>query len=136
MMGIGAASSILKLGIAVLLGSTGNNWTFVSEGKQGAVWYVDTASLSDEEDGDGQSVRRALIKTQYASAAAGPAKDIKRLILFNCREEISKTISYTEYDSMGQETRSYVYPLPAYDAVVPGTVLASAMAKACSTGSS
>lgn len=113
--------------------STSNTWTYVSSGKQGAVWYVDTASLRDERDTDGQSVRRAIVKTQYADVGSGPAKDIKRLILFNCQEEISKTISYTEYDSTGQETRSYAYPMPAYDDVVPGTVLASAMAKACSS---
>lgn len=138
-----AAGGMMQLVMAFLASGAGtgtgtgtgmdNNWTYVSSGKQGAVWYVDTASLRDERDVDGQPVRRALIKTQYADVSTGPAKDIKRLILFNCQEEISKTISYTEYDSTGQETRSYAYPMPAYDAVVPGTVLASAMAKACSS---
>lgn len=128
-----AAGSVLQVGVALLMMSTGTNWAYVSEGAQGSVWYVDTDSLSDVPDEDGQTVRRALIKTQYAAVKTGPAKDIKRLVFFKCQEEISKTISYTEYNAMGQETRSYAFPLPAYDAVLPGTVLASAMAKACST---
>lgn len=132
-MVFGAANGIMQLAMAFLMAGTGDNWAYVSAGKQGAIWYVDTSSLRDERDDDGQPVRRAIVKTQYAAVSTGPAKDIKRLILFNCQEEISKTISYTEYDATGQETRSYAYPAPAYDAVVPGTVLASAMAKACST---
>lgn len=132
-MSIVSAAGLMQLGMAFMMMSTGNNWAFVSEGKQGAVWYVDIESLRDERDDDGQPVRRAVIKTQYAAVSAGPAKDIKRLILFKCQDEISKTLSYTEYDAVGMETRSYAYPTPAYDAVVPGTVLASAMAKACST---
>ncbi len=136
-MVFGAGNGMMQLVMAFLTAGTdtgtSDNWTYVSAGKQGAIWYVDTSSLRDERDVDGQPVRRAMIKTQYASVNAGPSKDTKRLILFNCQEEISKTISYTEYDSMGQEIRSYAYPMPAYDAVVPGTVLASAMAKACSS---
>ncbi len=124
---------MLQMSMAFMMASVNPNWTYVSQGAQGSMWYVDTGSLQDQPDNDGMTVRRAVIRTQYAAVKTGPAKEIKRLVLFKCREEISKTLSYTEYNALGQETRSYAFPLPAYDAVVPGTVLASAMAKACTT---
>ncbi|MBY0306999.1 MAG: hypothetical protein B7Y43_13160 [Sphingomonas sp. 28-62-20] len=127
------ASSALWLSAALMTTSEGATWAYVSEGNQGSLWYVDTGSLRDTPDDDGQPVRQVLIKTQYAAVKTGPAKEIKRVVLFKCSEELSKTLSYTEYNPLGEATRSYAYPLPAYDAVIPGTVLAGAMAKACTT---
>jgi hypothetical protein len=132
-MVVATASGLLQLGAALLTINAGSNWVYVSEGSQGSLWYVDMASLRDEPDPDGKTVRRALIKTQYFAATSTPARDTTRMTLFKCSEQTSKTLSYTEYDGVGQETRTYEFPSPAYDDVIPGTVLASAMAKACST---